>query len=70
MNLGSVVMGEHIGRTVWHRREQWFGRIVGVAQEPEHGEWFLLVMPTDDPETTHWVHWDGFQDLYRLTAVA
>jgi len=70
MNLGQVVMGEHIGRSVWHRQEEWFGRIVGVAQEPEHGEWFLLVMATHEPDTTHWVPLEGFQRAFRLTTDA
>lgn len=67
ITVGQMMMGECIGSHVVHRFMGDRCVVVGVAQEPHHGEWFVLLQPHSDPETTHWECFETFWNRYRLT---
>lgn len=66
MSIGSLMMGEWIGK--WVVDEYHGDKLVccGVVQEPRRGEWFVILQDAAG-EHLHYEAVDTFWDRYRLT---
>lgn len=57
-------IGQRVRRV--HAARGFVGVVIGVAMEPRHGEWFLLVQADDEPDATHWAAMDTFWQEYQV----